>query len=87
VFQQFNLFPHLSALENIMLAQRVVRKRQAGAAEAIAHDLLLGRHPRKGRQLPGNCPAAATAHRHRARVGHAAKIMLFDEPRRRSTRK
>ncbi|MGQ9815323.1 MAG: ATP-binding cassette domain-containing protein, partial [Candidatus Roseilinea sp.] len=29
VFQQFNLFPHLTALENIMLAQRVVRRRDA----------------------------------------------------------
>src|SRR3990172_8691436 len=33
VFQQFNLFPHLTAIENIMLAQRVVRKRDK--AEAI----------------------------------------------------
>src|SRR6266513_2727276 len=32
VFQQFNLFPHLTTLENIMLAQRVVRKRQGPEA-------------------------------------------------------
>ncbi|HOW06975.1 MAG TPA: ATP-binding cassette domain-containing protein, partial [Flexilinea sp.] len=27
VFQQFNLFPHLSVLDNVMLAQKIVRKR------------------------------------------------------------
>ena len=32
VFQQFNLFPHLTALQNITLAQRVVRKREAAGA-------------------------------------------------------
>ena len=36
VFQSFNLFPHLSALENITLAQRRVRKRSKRAAEATA---------------------------------------------------
>ena len=33
VFQQFNLFPHLSVLDNIMLAQKVVRKRDPAEAE------------------------------------------------------
>ena len=36
VFQQFNLFPHLSAKKNVMLAQRKVLKRSAEEAEAIA---------------------------------------------------
>jgi len=36
VFQQFNLFPHLTALENIMLAQKVVRRRDAREAERVA---------------------------------------------------
>jgi polar amino acid transport system ATP-binding protein len=36
VFQQFNLFPHLTALENIMLAQRVVRRRNRAEAESVA---------------------------------------------------
>src|SRR4030067_2515444 len=40
VFQQFNLFPHLTALENITLAQRVVRKRSRAAAEQIAREQL-----------------------------------------------
>ena len=33
VFQQFNLFPHLTALQNITLAQRIVRRRSADEAE------------------------------------------------------
>ena len=41
VFQQFNLFPHLSVLDNLMLAQKVVRKRNRDEAEAIARDLLV----------------------------------------------
>jgi len=40
VFQQFNLFPHLSVLDNILLAQRIVRKRSRAEATAIALDLL-----------------------------------------------
>src|SRR5512136_2574382 len=40
VFQQFNLFPHLSVLDNITLAQRVVRKRGTDEAERVAAELL-----------------------------------------------
>jgi ABC-type polar amino acid transport system ATPase subunit len=40
VFQQFNLFPHLSVINNIMLAQRVVRKRSRAEAEAKGRQLL-----------------------------------------------
>ncbi|HUS32105.1 MAG TPA: ATP-binding cassette domain-containing protein, partial [Kofleriaceae bacterium] len=40
VFQQFNLFPHLSALENITLAPRVVRGLAPEAAGKRARDLL-----------------------------------------------
>src|SRR5512137_318110 len=40
VFQQFNLFPHLSVKDNIILAQRVVRKRSPQEAEAVAMELL-----------------------------------------------
>ena len=36
VFQQFNLFPHLTALDNIVLAQRVVRKRKEDEARRVA---------------------------------------------------
>jgi polar amino acid transport system ATP-binding protein len=40
VFQQFNLFPHMTALENVCVAQRKVLKRSAEEATTIAHGLL-----------------------------------------------
>ncbi|ANM14214.1 MULTISPECIES: amino acid ABC transporter ATP-binding protein [Rhizobium] len=40
IFQQFNLFPHLSAGRNVMLAQKVVRGTRASEAEAIARQML-----------------------------------------------
>ncbi len=40
VFQHFNLFPHKTVLENITLAQLIVRKRDKGKALKIARDLL-----------------------------------------------
>jgi polar amino acid transport system ATP-binding protein len=40
VFQQFNLFPHLSVIENVMLAQRIVRKRKKTEAREKGERLL-----------------------------------------------
>ncbi|GAA4255347.1 MULTISPECIES: amino acid ABC transporter ATP-binding protein [Azospirillum] len=40
IFQQFNLFPHLSAGRNVMLSQMVVKKTPAGEAEAMARRML-----------------------------------------------
>jgi polar amino acid transport system ATP-binding protein len=40
VFQQFNLFPHLKAIDNLTLAARRIRKMKRRAAEARAHELL-----------------------------------------------
>jgi ABC-type polar amino acid transport system ATPase subunit len=40
VFQQFNLFPHKNALQNVMLAPMKVQKKSAKEAETIAHELL-----------------------------------------------
>lgn len=40
VFQQFNLYPHLSAGQNVMLSPTVVRKLGKQEAEAIARDML-----------------------------------------------
>ena len=40
VFQQFNLFPHMTVLDNVNLAQRRVRKKSKEAARAMSMDLL-----------------------------------------------
>jgi ABC-type polar amino acid transport system ATPase subunit len=81
VFQQFNLFPHLTALENIALPQRVVRRRSPVEAEARARTLLAkvgiadkaDAYP--GRLSGGQQQRVAIA---RA-LGMDPKIMLFDE--------
>jgi polar amino acid transport system ATP-binding protein len=40
VFQAFNLFPHMTALQNVALAPRVVHGVPAGEADELAHELL-----------------------------------------------
>jgi polar amino acid transport system ATP-binding protein len=40
VFQSFNLFPHLTVLENVMLAQQLVRKSSASVAKSVSMELL-----------------------------------------------
>ncbi|MDW8407793.1 MAG: amino acid ABC transporter ATP-binding protein [Anaerolineae bacterium] len=82
VFQQFNLFPHLTALENIMLAQRVVRRRDAREAERIARAQLerVG-IPEKAGAYPGQLSGGQ---QQRVAIARALamnpKVMLFDEP-------
>lgn len=82
VFQQFNLFPHLTALQNITLAQRVVRKRDAGEAERKGRQLLerVG-IPEKADSFPGQLSGGQ---QQRVAIARALamdpKIMLFDEP-------
>jgi len=82
VFQQFNLFPHLSALQNITLAQRVVRKRKAEEAENQARELLetVG-IPEKADSYPMQLSGGQ---QQRVAIARALamnpKIMLFDEP-------
>jgi len=82
VFQLFNLFPHLTALENITLAQRVVRKRSREEAERIARQLLerVG-IPEKADAYPGQLSGGQ---KQRVAIARALamnpKIMLFDEP-------
>ena len=71
VFQQFNLFPHLTVLENITLAPIWVRKQTRTESEEAGNGApRAGRHPRAGREIPR--PAlrrAATAGGDRSIVG------------------
>jgi polar amino acid transport system ATP-binding protein len=82
VFQQFNLFPHLTALQNITLAQRTVRKRSAVEADRVARDLLetVG-IPEKADSYPTQLSGGQ---QQRVAIARALamnpKIMLFDEP-------
>jgi polar amino acid transport system ATP-binding protein len=82
VFQLFNLFPHLTALQNVMLAQRVVRKRSAEEAEEIARNLLnrVG-IPEKADSFPSQLSGGQQQRVAIARsLAMNPKIMLFDEP-------
>ncbi len=82
VFQQFNLFPHKTVLENITLAQQVVRRRDRAAAEEKARKLLkkVG-IAEKESEYPSRLSGGQ---QQRVAIARALamdpKIMLFDEP-------
>jgi len=81
VFQLFNLFPHKTVLENVTLAQQVVRKRDKQKAGEVARDLLnkVGILEKEGvypSQLSGGQQQRVAIAR--ALAMHP-KIMLFDE--------
>ncbi len=82
VFQQFNLFPHLTVLENISLAQRWVRHRPHDEADQRAMQLLerVG-IPEQAGKYPGQLSGGQ---QQRVAIARALamdpKIMLFDEP-------
>lgn len=82
VFQQFNLFPHLTVLQNITLAPIQVRKRSKAEAESTAMQLLdrVG-IPEQANKYPGQLSGGQQQRVAIARaLAMQPKIMLFDEP-------
>ncbi|HEX4405731.1 MAG TPA: amino acid ABC transporter ATP-binding protein [Polyangia bacterium] len=82
VFQQFNLFPHMTALENLVAAPTLVLGESRAAAEARAHTLLLrmgleGKAASRPSQLSGG-------QQQRVAIARALmmkpEVILFDEP-------
>ena len=82
VFQQFNLFPHLTVMDNITLAPVWVRNRTRSDAEAAAMRLLerVG-IPEQANKYPGQLSGGQ---QQRVAIARALamnpRIMLFDEP-------
>jgi polar amino acid transport system ATP-binding protein len=82
VFQQFNLFPHLTVLDNVALAPRRVRRMKRDEAEHIAMELL----ERVGLQAHAHKHSFALSGGQQQRVAIARalamrpRVMLFDEP-------
>ena len=82
VFQSFNLFPHLTVMQNITLAPLKVRKWPKSKAEEIANELLerVG-IPEQAGKFPGELSGGQQQRVAIARaLAMQPKIMLFDEP-------
>ena len=82
VFQQFNLYPHMTALQNITLAPRKVRKQSAVETDRRAKELLAKVGiPEKAGHYP---PQLSGGQQQRLAIARALamepKILLFDEP-------
>src|SRR6201988_3586529 len=82
VFQSFNLFPHLTILENCTLAPIWVRKMPKAEPEELAMNFLTRvKIPEQAKKYPGQLSGGQ---QHRVAIARALcmrpKIMLFDEP-------
>ncbi|MEM1429948.1 MAG: amino acid ABC transporter ATP-binding protein [Pseudomonadota bacterium] len=82
VFQQFNLFPHLTVLENLMIGPMKVRKRSRAEAEALARKYLDRVHiPEQAEKYPA---ALSGGQQQRVAIARSlcmeSRILLFDEP-------
>ncbi len=82
VFQSFNLFPHLSVLDNITLAPRKVRKLPKATAEEMGMALLEQvKIPEQAGKYPGQLSGGQQQRVAIARaLAMKPKVMLFDEP-------
>jgi polar amino acid transport system ATP-binding protein len=82
VFQQFNVFPHKTVLNNLTLAQVVVRKRSKTESEKIAKELLTKVGIlEKANEYPGKLSGGQQQRVAIARaLAMQPKLMLFDEP-------
>ena len=82
VFQHFNIFPHLTVLDNLTLAPVWVRKMPKAEAEELAMELLTRvKIPEQATKFPGQLSGGQ---QQRVAIARALcmtpKIMLFDEP-------
>jgi general L-amino acid transport system ATP-binding protein len=82
VFQSFNLFPHMTVMENLVLGPTLVQRMSAREAEEQAVALLARvRIPEQARKFPGQLSGGQ---QQRVAIARALmmkpKVMLFDEP-------
>ena len=82
VFQSFNLFPHLTVLDNVTLGPRRVRRWKKDKAEEVAREMLGRVHiPEQADKYPGQLSGGQQQRVAIARaLAMQPKIMLFDEP-------
>jgi general L-amino acid transport system ATP-binding protein len=82
VFQSFNLFPHLTALENVTLAPREVRRWPKHEADRVGMEMLERvKIPEQAHKYPGQLSGGQQQRVAIARaLAMQPKIMLFDEP-------